>query len=419
MDARIASYELAAKMQLSAPQALDISSETEATKKLYGLDEKITEDFGKRCLIGRRLLERGVRFVQIWSGAGGPKNNWDNHSNILNELPPMARSTDKPAAALLTDLKARGLLDDTLLIFSTEFGRMPFAQDSQGRDHNGGTSVAWLAGAGGESRNGVRQERRVGMEGGGRPGVLLRSARDNSASDGINHEKLTYRHNGIDRRFDGCSRESHPRNCGVKSSIGKFDTMDLELKDHAAIITGGASGIGRAAAERFAAEGAHVAIWDVSASFETVAAEIAQRLACARSGNALISRMNLRCGRRWPASARGWGTVDHLVHSAGIGSGKFGFPFTNLTPSDWPRTLNVNIMGMVNVAHAVAPFLTERKSGSMIFIASVAGQMGSQTDPPYSAAKAANINFAQCLAKDLAPHGVRVNTVCPEWFRRR
>jgi 2-hydroxycyclohexanecarboxyl-CoA dehydrogenase len=111
------------------------------------------------------------------------------------------------------------------------------------------------------------------------------------------------------------------------------------------------------------------------------------------------------------------GPVDHLVHAAAVGSGKFGFPFTNLTPDDWPRVLNVNVLGMVNVAHAVAPGLVERKRGTMVFIASVAGQIGSPTDPPYSASKAANINFAQCLARDLAPHAVRVNTVCPGMVR--
>lgn len=107
------------------------------------------------------------------------------------------------------------------------------------------------------------------------------------------------------------------------------------------------------------------------------------------------------------------GPVDHLVHAAAIGSGKFGFPFTNLTPADWPRVFQVNVMGMANVAHVVAPGMADRGRGTMVFLASVAGQIGSQTDPPYSASKAANINFAQCLAKDLAPRGVRVNTVCP------
>ena len=107
------------------------------------------------------------------------------------------------------------------------------------------------------------------------------------------------------------------------------------------------------------------------------------------------------------------GSISHLVHAAAMGSGKFGFPFTNLEPGDWPRVLDVNIMGMVHVAHAVTPGMVARRAGTMVFIASVAGQIGSQTDPPYSASKAANINFAQCLAKDLAPHNVRVNVVNP------
>jgi len=96
-----------------------------------------------------------------------------------------------------------------------------------------------------------------------------------------------------------------------------------------------------------------------------------------------------------------------------VGSGKFGFPFTNLNPADWRRVLEVNVIGMANVSHVVSPGMVRRGGGTMVFVASVAGQIGSQTDPPYSASKAANINFAQCMAKDLAPHGVRVNTVCP------
>ncbi|HYG73650.1 MAG TPA: DUF1501 domain-containing protein [Planctomycetota bacterium] len=201
LESRIASYELAAKMQLSAPEALDLSSESEATKKLYGLDDKVTEDFGRRCLIGRRLLERGVRFVQVWSGAGGPKNNWDNHANIEKELPPMAGATDKPTAALLKDLKARGLLDDTLVLWSTEFGRMPFAQDSVGRDHNGGTFVTWMAGAG--VKGGVAYGQSDEWSWKAAEGKTY--CYDLHATIlhlmGIDHEKLSYRHNGIDRRL--------------------------------------------------------------------------------------------------------------------------------------------------------------------------------------------------------------------------
>ncbi|MGL4555252.1 MAG: SDR family NAD(P)-dependent oxidoreductase, partial [Gemmataceae bacterium] len=107
------------------------------------------------------------------------------------------------------------------------------------------------------------------------------------------------------------------------------------------------------------------------------------------------------------------GRADHVVFAVGIGSGKFGFPFWNLTPADWPRVFAVNVIGAANVAHAFAPLLVEARSGTVLFLASIAGQIGSQTDPPYSASKAALINFAQCAAKDLAPYGVRVNTLCP------
>ena len=148
MCIRDRSYELAARMQLAAPEAFDLSRESATTRKAYGLDKKITEDFARRCILARRLIERGTRFVQVWSGPDGPTNNWDNHGSITKELPPMAASVDQPIAALIRDLKARGLFEDTLLIWTTEFGRTPFAQGGDGRDHNGGTFVTWLAGAG-------------------------------------------------------------------------------------------------------------------------------------------------------------------------------------------------------------------------------------------------------------------------------
>src|SRR5437879_4481233 len=150
LDARVASYELAAKLQLSAPEVLDISRESETTRKLYGLDETITEDFGRRCLTARRLLERGVRFIQVWSGAdnGFPRRNWDSHEDLARDHLDMGRSMDKPAAGLLKDLKARGLLDDTVVIWTTEFGRMPCSQGSKGRDHNPFTFTSWVAGGG-------------------------------------------------------------------------------------------------------------------------------------------------------------------------------------------------------------------------------------------------------------------------------
>ena len=133
LEARIAAYELAAKMQLSAPEVFDLSRESQRMHELYGLNDEVTQDFGRRCLVSRRMVERGVRFVQVWSGAGGPTKNWDNHANIQDELPPMCASTDKPIAGLLVDLKQRGLLDDTLVLWNTEFGRMPFSQSGWSR----------------------------------------------------------------------------------------------------------------------------------------------------------------------------------------------------------------------------------------------------------------------------------------------
>jgi hypothetical protein len=201
LEARTASYELAARMQLTAPDLFDLSSETVATRELYGLDNKVTEDFGRRCLIGRRMIERDVRFVQIWSGAGGPTNNWDNHADIAKELPPMAVATDKPVAGLLKDLKSRGLLKDTLVIWSTEFGRMPFTQGSAGRDHNGGTFVNWLAGAGvkGGASFGSSDEWAWKTREGKSYCYDLHATVLHLL--GINHEKLVFRHNGIDRRL--------------------------------------------------------------------------------------------------------------------------------------------------------------------------------------------------------------------------
>ena len=132
LDARISSYELAAKMQLSAPEAFDVMREPDYVRRAYGMEEKHTEDFGRRCLLATRLIERGVRFVQVWSGPQGAVNNWDNHGSIIDDLPPMAASVDRPIAALLRDLKSRGLDEDTLVIWTTEFGRTPFAQGRKG-----------------------------------------------------------------------------------------------------------------------------------------------------------------------------------------------------------------------------------------------------------------------------------------------
>lgn len=200
LEARIAAYEMAARMQLSVPALFDLAGESAATRALYGLDEKPTEEFGTRCLLARRMLERGVRFVQLWSGPAGAVGNWDNHADVAKELPAIAVTVDRPIAGLLADLKSRGMLDDTLVVFSTEFGRQPFSQQSAGRDHNGGTFVSWLAGAGikagvsyGESDEwGWRS--RVPTWGYDLNATILHLL-------GIDHAKLTFKHNGSNRRL--------------------------------------------------------------------------------------------------------------------------------------------------------------------------------------------------------------------------
>ena len=200
LAARVQSLVMAARMQLSVPELFDLKGESPAVRRLYGADEKTTADFAKRCILGRRMLERGVRFVQIWSGAGGPTNNWDNHANIHKELPHMTRQVDKPIAGLIEDLKARGMLEDTLVVWTTEFGRMPFSQGQAGRDHNGGTFVTWLAGGGAKGGSAYGQSDRWGWK-----SETGTSSHDMFATIlhllGIDHERLTVRHNGIDRRL--------------------------------------------------------------------------------------------------------------------------------------------------------------------------------------------------------------------------
>jgi hypothetical protein len=203
LDARIASYELAARLQLSAPEVLDIAGESRATRDLYGLDEPITADSGRNCLIARRLLERGVRLVQVWSGAdnGFPRRNWDSHEDIARDHGQMGRSMDRPAAALLKDLKARGLLADTLVIWTTEFGRMPCSQGGKGRDHNPATFTSWLAGGGvrGGVTHGASDEWSYKAVEHPTSGYDLHATALHLL--GIDHTRLTFRHNGIDRRL--------------------------------------------------------------------------------------------------------------------------------------------------------------------------------------------------------------------------
>ena len=217
LEARIKSYELAARMQLAAPEALDISRESKQTLKLYGLDHGKTswpkeinpleeqEYFGRKCLVARRLLERGVRFVQIWSGQQNdfPRRNWDSHEDMVRDHGPLAWGMSVGVRALISDLKQRGLLDDTIILWTTEFGRMPSSQGGKGRDHNAFVFTNWLAGG--------------GIKGGTTHGAsdlwgYKPLDRDNPTQVydihatvlhllGIDHKRLTARHDGIDRRL--------------------------------------------------------------------------------------------------------------------------------------------------------------------------------------------------------------------------
>lgn len=203
LDARIESYELAARLQVTAPEVLDLTGETEATKTLYGMDSPVTEDFGRNCLVARRMLERGVRFVQVWSGADNafPRRNWDSHEDLHKDHGEMAASMDKPAAGLLKDLKSRGMLDDTIVIWTTEFGRMPCSQGSAGRDHNPFTFTSWLAGGGikGGVTYGASDEWSYKAVENVTYGYDLHATVLHLL--GIDHRRLTVRHNGIDRRL--------------------------------------------------------------------------------------------------------------------------------------------------------------------------------------------------------------------------
>lgn len=189
--------------------------------------------------------------------------------------------------------------------------------------------------------------------------------------------------------------------------------MDLQLQNDVAVIIGGAKGIGRAIAEAFAAEGAKTALVDLDPRAESVAAEIATRFEVGTAAYIADATDFAAMEQAARAIAEAVGPPRRLVYAAGRGSGKYGFPFWNLTPNDWPEVLRINLLGAVNAAHVFAPGMIAARQGSMVFLSSIAGQIGSQTDPPYSAAKAALINFAQCAAKDLAAYDVRVNTVCP------
>lgn len=203
LDARIASYEMAARLQLSAPEVLDIKGESPETRKLYGVDDPVTADFGRNCLIARRLLERGVRFVEVWSGAdnGFPRRNWDSHEDLARDHAMMGAGMDRPAAALLKDLKSRGLLDDTIVLWTTEFGRMPCSQGSLGRDHNPFAFTTWLAGGGFRGGASYGQSDEWSYRVAENPAYCYDVHATVLHLLGIDHTRLTFRHNGIDRRL--------------------------------------------------------------------------------------------------------------------------------------------------------------------------------------------------------------------------
>lgn len=177
--------------------------------------------------------------------------------------------------------------------------------------------------------------------------------------------------------------------------------MNLQLTGQNVVVFGAANGIGRAIALGFLAEGCHVIGFDSAPQADPLHA----------AGDIVVG--DVTDLSQVTALAARLTKVDHVVYSVGAGSGKVGFPFWNVPPSYWSRVLEINLIGAVNVAHAFAPKLIERGGGTFLFLVSVAGQIGSQTDPPYSAAKAGLINFSQCAAKDLAPYNVRANTLAP------
>ena len=198
LESRIRNYELAARMQLSAAEALDLSRESAATRKLYGLDDPVTEPYGKRCMMARRMVESGVRFVQVFPSAVPSFQPWDHHKNLRADLPDICAQTDLPVAGLLRDLKSRGLLESTIVLWCGEFGRLPVSQRGTGRDHNKNAFTVWLAGGGfqGGCVHGATDE------------VGYRSVENRvSVADlhatileslGLNFRELSFRHSGRD-----------------------------------------------------------------------------------------------------------------------------------------------------------------------------------------------------------------------------
>jgi hypothetical protein len=205
LAARIRSYELAARMQVSVPEAVSFKDETEATQRLYGLHNAETAGFGRNCLLARRLLERGVRFVQLFHGGafGSPRINWDAHEDVLENHTNQAVSLDAPLAGLIKDLKARGMLHDTLVLWTTEFGRTPISQGigAKGRDHHPLAFTVWMAGAGTQAGFSYGATDELGYNVVEKPVTIPDFHATVLHLLGVDHTRLTYYHNGIQRRL--------------------------------------------------------------------------------------------------------------------------------------------------------------------------------------------------------------------------
>ncbi len=201
LSARVYSYELAYRMQAHAPEAIDIKKETDATRRLYGIGEKPTDYFGRQALMARRLVEHGVRFVQLYSGGGNFEPSWDAHFSLKENHGTHAAEIDKPIAGLIKDLKSRGLFDSTLIVFHSEFGRMPISQRMDGRDHNPDGFTVWLAGGGVKGGTIVGATDQFGYRAVENPKLVYDLHATILHLLGLNHEKLTYRFNGRDMRL--------------------------------------------------------------------------------------------------------------------------------------------------------------------------------------------------------------------------
>lgn len=197
LEARIQAYELAYRMQAAGPEAVDLAKESEETKKLYGMDEEPTKRFGTNCLLARRLVERGVRFIELYCGSG---SGWDAHSDIEGNHGKWCKVSDKPIAGLLTDLKARGLLDSTLVVWGGEFGRTPFNERGDGRDHNPWGFTIWMAGGGIKGGQVIGQTDEIGLRGIEDRAHVTDIHATILKAIGLDHTKVTYLHNGRSER---------------------------------------------------------------------------------------------------------------------------------------------------------------------------------------------------------------------------